>query len=205
MAALFIWGRGTFCGWLCPFGALQEFAGELARVLRLRQIGLPQRYERLSRVPKFLVLSAILVTAVFFTSQAEKVAEVEPFKTSITLVFMRSAPFVLYAVALLILGMFHYKFFCRYLCPLGAAFSALSFVRRWKWIPRRSECGTPCQMCRVKCRYGAIEKSGAIVYSECFQCMDCLVIHDDPAKCVPLVLEAKRARRAQRKELEAAQ
>ncbi len=138
VVALFIWGRGTFCGWLCPFGALQEFAGELARVLRLRQIGLPQRYERLSRVPKFLVLSAILVTAVFFTAQAEKVAEVEPFKTSITLVFMRSAPFVLYAVALLILGMFHYKFFCRYLCPLGAAFSALSFVRRWNWIPRRS-------------------------------------------------------------------
>ena len=205
LAALFIWGRGTFCGWLCPFGALQEFSGEIARVLRLRQIGLPQRYERLSRWPKFVVLSAILVTAVFFTSQAEKVAEVEPFKTSITLLFVRSAPFVLYAVALLIIGMFHYKFFCRYLCPLGAAFSALSFVRRWSWIPRRKECGSPCQMCRVKCRYGAIEKSGEIVYSECFQCMDCVVIHDDPKRCVPLVLEAKRARKAKRKTLEAAQ
>ena len=60
-------------------------------------------------------------------------------------------------------------------------------------------------MCRVKCRYGAIEKSGAIVYSECFQCMDCVVIHDDPLKCVPLVLEAKRARKAKRETLEAAQ
>jgi hypothetical protein len=60
-------------------------------------------------------------------------------------------------------------------------------------------------MCRVKCRYGAIERSGAIVYSECFQCMDCVVIHDDPKKCVPLVLEAKRARKQQRKQLEAAQ
>jgi transcriptional regulator of nitric oxide reductase len=204
VAALFIWGRGTFCGWLCPFGALQEFAGEIARVLRLRQFGLPQRYERLSRVPKFLVLAAILVTASFFSGQAEKVAEVEPFKTSITLLFMRSAPFVLYAVALLIVGMFHYKFFCRYLCPLGAAFAALSFVRRWKWIPRRAQCGTPCQLCRVQCRYGAIEKSGAVVYSECFQCMDCVVIHDDPSQCVPLVLETKRALR-ERKVLEAAQ
>ncbi len=206
LVALFIWGRGTFCGWLCPFGALQEFAGEIAKLLRLRQIGLPQRYERLSRLPKFLVLAAILVTAFFFSSQAEKVAEVEPFKTSITLVFMRSAPFVLYAVALLIAGMFHYKFFCRYLCPLGATLSALSFVRRWKWIPRRAECGSPCQMCRVKCRYGAIEKSGDIVYSECFQCLDCVAILDNPQHCVPMVLEQKRARKAQKKQqLEAAQ
>ena len=205
LVALFIWGRGTFCGWLCPFGALQEFAGEIARVLRLRQFGLPQRYVRLARLPKFIVLAAILVTAVFFSGQAEKVAEVEPFKTSITLLFMRSLPFVLYAVALLIVGMFHYKFFCRYLCPLGATFAALSLVRRWNWIPRRKECGTPCQMCRVKCRYGAIEKSGAIVYSECFQCMDCVVIIEDPDKCVPEVLAKKRARKAQRKILEAAQ
>jgi hypothetical protein len=35
--------------------------------------------------------------------------------------------------------------------------------------------------------------------------MDCVVILDDPDKCVPMVLEKKRARRAQRKILEAAQ
>jgi transcriptional regulator of nitric oxide reductase len=206
LVALFVWGRGTFCGWLCPFGALQEFAGEIARLLRLRQIGLPQRYERLARIPKFIVLAAILVTALFFSNQAEKVAEVEPFKTSITLIFMRSAPFVLYAIALLVVGMFHYKFFCRYLCPLGATLAALSFVRRWKWIPRRAECGSPCQMCKVKCRYGAIEKSGAIVYSECFQCLDCVAILDNSQLCVPVVLEQKRARRKQKQQqMEAAQ
>jgi transcriptional regulator of nitric oxide reductase len=200
--ALFIWGRGTFCGWLCPFGALQEFFGELARVLKLRQFALPQRYERLARLPKFLVLATILVTAVFFSAQAEKIAEVEPFKTSITLIFARSAPFVLYAAALLLLGMFHYKFFCRYLCPLGATFSALSYVRLFNWIPRRTECGSPCQMCKVKCRYGAIARGGAVVYAECFQCMDCVVIHDDPKQCVPKVLWAKSARKAARAPLQ---
>jgi len=206
LAALFVWGRGTFCGWLCPFGALQEFAGEAGRLLRLKQIGLPQRYERLSRLPKFVVLAAILGVAIFFSSWAETAAEVEPFKTSITLVFMRGAPFVLYAVLLLIVGMFHYKFFCRYLCPLGATLAALSFVRRWNWLPRRQECGSPCQLCKVKCRYGAIEKSGAIVYSECFQCMDCAVIHDDPEQCVPLVLQRRQAVRANRvQQMEAAQ
>ncbi|SNB77150.1 Regulator of nitric oxide reductase transcription [Rhodoblastus acidophilus] len=195
LLALFVWGRGTFCGWLCPFGALQEFVGEIARITKIRQLALPRRYERLARLPKFLVLAAIVVTALFFSSQAERVAEVEPFKTSITLIFMRSVPFVLYAVALLILGLFHYKFFCRYLCPLGATFSALSFVRRWAWIPRRRECGSPCQLCRVKCRYGAIERGGAVIYAECFQCLDCVAIYDDAGQCAPLLLAAKKARR----------
>lgn len=192
LISLLIWGRGTFCGWLCPFGALQEFAGEAAKILGLKQYNLPAKYERLSRAPKFLILAGIVLAALFSKHLADSLVEVEPFKTAITLVFIRSLPFVAYALLLLFIGMFHYKFFCRYLCPLGASLAAVSFVRRWNWLPRRAECGTPCQLCKVKCRYGAIQKSGAIVYSECFQCMDCVVIHDDPAQCVPLVLQNKR-------------
>jgi NosR/NirI family transcriptional regulator, nitrous oxide reductase regulator len=47
-------------------------------------------------------------------------------------------------------------------------------------------------LCKVKCRYGAIEKSGAIKYDECFQCLDCVQIFEDPKACVPLVLTTKR-------------
>ncbi len=36
LVSLLLWGRGTFCGWLCPFGALQEFAGKLARLCGCR-------------------------------------------------------------------------------------------------------------------------------------------------------------------------
>jgi len=64
-------------------------------------------------------------------------------------------------------------------------------LRGRKWIERRVECGSPCQLCRVKCNYGAIKKTGEIQYSECFQCLDCVTIHDDATKCVPLILAAK--------------
>jgi NosR/NirI family transcriptional regulator, nitrous oxide reductase regulator len=47
-------------------------------------------------------------------------------------------------------------------------------------------------LCKVKCRYGAIEKTGAINYTECFQCLDCVEIIGNPATCVPDVLETKR-------------
>ena len=97
-----------------------------------------------------------------------------------------------YALFWLLLGMVTFKGFCRYLCPLGALMALGGVLRLRKWIPRRAECGTPCQLCRVRCRYGAIERSGRIDYSECFQCLDCVSIHDDKAQCVPLILAARR-------------
>jgi len=61
-------------------------------------------------------------------------------------------------------------------------------IRGRDWIARRAECGSPCQLCRVKCKYGAIEPTGKIQYSECFQCLDCVTIHNDRRQCVPLIL-----------------
>ncbi|MGD1927172.1 MAG: hypothetical protein ACFB03_23750 [Paracoccaceae bacterium] len=99
---------------------------------------------------------------------------------------------MLYAAFWLVLGLVVFKAFCRYLCPLGAFLAIGGLVRRWDWIPRRAECGTPCQLCKVRCSYKAIERDGRIRYDECFQCLDCVTIHEDARTCVPLVLAAKR-------------
>jgi NosR/NirI family nitrous oxide reductase transcriptional regulator len=94
----------------------------------------------------------------------------------------------------LLLGVVVNKFFCRYLCPLGAALALLGRLRRFDWIARRAECGQPCQTCRYRCTYQAIEPDGRVQYEECFQCMDCVAIHDSVDECAPLLLEAKRQR-----------
>ena len=192
---LVVWGRGTFCGWLCPFGALQELAGWLARPLRIRQVAVPRRVDRWLRQAKYGLLAGILLAAALGSPLADTLSEAEPFKTAITLSFVRSWPFVIYAAGLLVLNLFVYKAFCRYLCPLGAGLAILGRLRVLDWIPRRAECGSPCQLCKVRCRYGAIEPSGRIDYPECFQCMDCVTIIQDPEQCVPQVVAAKRGRR----------
>jgi len=196
LVTLVAWGRGTFCGWLCPFGALQELARLPAEWLRLRQFALPHRVDLGLRGVKYAVLALVLASALLPQAWAETVAEIEPFKTSITLGFDRSLPFVLYAGSLIVLNLFVHKAFCRYLCPLGAALALGGRLRIPDWLARRKQCGTPCQLCRVRCKYGAIERSGRIDYAACFQCMDCVVIHNDRRQCVPLILADRRASRA---------
>ncbi len=194
LVSLVAWGRGTFCGWLCPFGALQEFVGKAAQ-----RFGLPQHRlrsatdARLKRL-KYVVLALIVASTLLADVWTDRLVELEPFKTSITLGFSRSWPFVAYAVATLAASAFVYKFYCRYLCPFGAALALLGRFRLLSWIARRSECGKPCQTCRHSCDYQAIRPSGEIDYAECFQCMDCVVIYESDEKCAPRILELKRRR-----------
>lgn len=190
-----LWGRGFFCGWLCPFGALQEFADRLGRVLRLPKFEPSVKWDARLKSVKYVVLAAMIGTVFYNPASVDKVAEVEPFKTAITVYFVREWYYVAYAAFWLLLGMVTFKGFCRYVCPLGAVMAIGGLLRGRKWIERRAECGSPCQLCKVKCQYGAIKQSGAIDYSECFQCLDCVTIHDDPAQCVPLILKARKDKR----------
>ncbi len=193
-----LWGRGLFCGWLCPFGAMQEFMHHFGRLLRIPTYEIPRHIDQHLKKLKYLALAGLVAVTVYAPEHMDKAAEIEPFKTAITTFFVREWYYVAYSALWLILGLFVFKGFCRYLCPLGALMAIGGLLRIRKWIPRRTECGSPCQLCKVKCNYGAIRQSGAIQYDECFQCLDCVTIHDDDQQCVPLILKAKASKRAPR-------
>ena len=196
--SLFIWGRGVFCGWLCPFGALQEMLGWVAKRLRIRQWKITDRdHQRLQWV-KYLILIGLLLTAFYSLTLAERLAEVEPFKTSITLFFVRSWPFVLYALIVLGLGLFVHKFYCRYVCPLGAGLAMLGKFHLFSWLKRIDACGQPCQHCKNHCEIGAIKRDGRIDYDECIQCLECIVILNNEDQCVAAISARKKADRGGR-------
>ena len=183
--SLFLWGRGLFCGWLCPFGALQEFAALVASKLKIKQIKIKPQHHKNAQKIKYVVLVLLVGSSFYSLTLAEQLAEIEPFKTSITLNFVRYWPFVLYVVLLLALSLKIHKVYCRYLCPLGAGLAVIGRYPLFKWLTRRQECGTPCQLCRnKKCGIDAINKDGSIDYGECIQCLECLVTIKDPNECV---------------------
>ncbi|HEX6361824.1 MAG TPA: 4Fe-4S binding protein [Albitalea sp.] len=196
-AALLFWGRGPFCGWLCPFGALQELTNRAAKALKVPQLRIPWRvHERLWPL-KYVVFLGLFGVSLGSLAWAEVLAEIEPFKTAIVLRFMREWWFVAFALALLGAGLFVERFFCRYLCPLGAALAIPGRIRMFDWLKRYRECGNPCMRCFKECPVEAIHPEGHINPNECISCLHCQVLYHHDQKCpVQVQRRLKREKRA---------
>ena len=195
-ASLLLWGRGVYCGWLCPFGALQKLIGQLAHKYNVPQFNLPQIvHDRLWGI-KYIILLVLFGISLQSLAEAERYAEIEPFKTAITLRFDREWPFLLYAGGLLVISIFNTKFYCKYLCPLGAALAVPGKFRLTNWLRRHRECGRPCQICANECEIQAIYHTGEINLDECHFCMDCQVTYWDDHKCPPLIKKRKKYEQA---------
>src|SRR5207344_1662299 len=77
-------GRGVFCGWLCPFGALQELLGQLSRALGVPQWNPPPALEKRLWLGKYIAAAAVLILVTTQIDASGATLEIEPFKTAIT-------------------------------------------------------------------------------------------------------------------------
>ncbi len=190
--ALLFGGRGAFCGWLCPFGALQELLNRIARAVKVPQVRLPfTLHERLWPI-KYIAFLGLFAVSLGAIDIAYKGAEIEPFKTAIVMRFAREWPFLLYVGALLGAGLIVERAFCRYLCPLGAALAIPARIRMFEWLKRRWHCGRQCSICATKCPVQAIHPNGTINPNECIYCLNCQTLYFDDETCPPLIERRKR-------------
>ncbi|MBT3142495.1 4Fe-4S binding protein [Falsiruegeria litorea] len=191
-AALLFWGRGAYCGWLCPFGALQELTNKIARAFNVPQWTLPWGlHERLWPL-KYMIFLGLFGLSMVSIPLAETYAEIEPFKTAIILKFVRDWPFVVFAVLLLVANLFIERFYCRYICPLGGALAIPARIRMFDWLKRYKECGSPCQTCSNECPVQAIHPTGEINPNECVNCLHCQVLYQSESKCPVVIKQVKR-------------
>ena len=196
--SMVFWNRGAFCGWLCPFGSLQELLNLVAKKIGIPQINVPHGLHTRLAALKYVIFVVIFGFSLYDLALAEVLSEVEPFKTSIILKFVRDWPFVVFAVLLLIAGLFIERFYCRYLCPLGAALAVPAKLRIFDWLRRYKTCGNPCQRCAKECPVQAIHPEGDIDPNECIQCLHCQMLYHHETKCPHLIERNARRKKSSR-------
>lgn len=150
---------------IVPFGALQDFISRFRP--KKWQLKVPQKVHDNAIYIKYAILALIVVTAV--VNPALSIFQYfEPFGT----LFFFSPSAVLWAILLLIVaGCFLVeRFYCRYVCPLGAALGVVSLVSPLR-IKRVEQC-TMCKVCEHACPTGAI-RGEKIDFKECVRCDIC--------------------------------
>ena len=175
-----LWGR-FFCGYLCSFGAVQELLARLSDMLRIRRNKLPLGADRILKKVKYAVL--ILIVLFIWILQLPIDSSFSPWGifgmlTSGYPQTMRAAiptfGFVL-LLAIAAASFFIERFFCRYLCPLGALFALISGKRLFVIRRLRTRCNG-CTVCTRNCAMDiTIHNTDYITNGECINCMRCLV------------------------------
>ena len=196
IVTVFLFGRGLFCGWMCPFGSLSEAIFKIGRLLGLKrfQKPVPQALHDKLKWLKYLIFFGLLIISMFSMGLAEVLAEVEPFKTTFLVgITHRAWPYGLFVATLLGLSLFIERPYCKYICPLGASL-AMPSTFRWFGLRRKQDCNS-CKACAVGCGAQAIDAAGRIDHRECLHCLDCMVLYTDQKGCPPLAKERKRRER----------
>jgi len=197
IVTVFIWGRGLFCGWLCPFGSLQHLAYKLGQLIGLKRFQglLPKKLHDKLRWTKYVVFAVLLGVSLYSMEMAERMAEIEPFKTAFLVgIWNRSWPFVTFVLVILGVSILSERPYCKYICPLGASLAVPSQLRLFP-LKRKKECET-CHACATGCGSHAIDAQGRIDQKECLACLDCMVLYYDDHACPPLAKERKQRERA---------
>ncbi|MCK5827139.1 4Fe-4S binding protein [Candidatus Bipolaricaulota bacterium] len=144
-------GRG-FCGWFCPFGTLND-------LLSFRKV----KTINVISYSKYVVLAGTIIAAWVFTDTMFcKLCPVASIEASIPYLIMGvskvNQPFLVHmgTLAFTLVGMVLIsRFWCRYLCPMGALFSLFNRVSFLKLKLDKMKC-EKCGACAPACPMGIV-------------------------------------------------
>jgi NosR/NirI family nitrous oxide reductase transcriptional regulator len=181
-----VWGRGVFCGWVCPYGAMNELAFKISNKLGFKGYELPEAVHLKLRNLRYVILAVLAGVFLWDSILGERMAEVEPFKSTFLVpIWTREWGFVAWWTVLLGLSFTMYRPFCRYVCPMGGGIALLSSFRPLG--PKRRAFCSSCKICTRNCEPKAFRKDGTIDPRECMSCMECEATYHDEQTCPPLI------------------
>ncbi|HPN88098.1 MAG TPA: 4Fe-4S binding protein [Candidatus Omnitrophota bacterium] len=171
-----------YCGSVCPFAAIQEIIRKISQKLNIPSIKLAKNVDQKARNIKYGILLGGLFLS--FIVQNSDIINFEIF----ILLFTARASFLgwLFVAFIFFISFFNYRFWCKYLCPIGAFNGLLSRLSLFKIRANKKSC-TACGICQNICPTQAIDKDFTINPSECILCGECL--KNCPQQCLTLSIK----------------
>jgi len=169
--------RRSFCGYICPLGALQEFVGKIGNVIWPKgRPKMPAALDRPARLLKYLVL-------VFFTVATWQAATlvIRPYDPWVAYMHLTSGElFTEFSIGLAVLAVslvgsvVYDRFFCKYLCPMGAFLGILSPLSLFK-VRRNADSCISCSACDKACPVNlTVSEAEVVTDPECINCNECV-------------------------------
>ena len=169
-----------FCGYLCAFGSMGDFVWFLSRKIRKKPSLIGERGDKILKSLKYILL-ILIVVFIWTLGVAQIDSKASPWTIFGMYVSINGWPAAdylltigsLFLLLILIGSFFVERFFCRYLCPLGALYAVISRLRLFKIAKPRTQCGK-CRLCTNSCPMGIpLYKYDVIRSGECINCFAC--------------------------------
>ena len=179
-----LFGR-FFCGYICAFGTLGDgvyaISGLIQKKLfkRKKQLTIPEKPSGILQYLKYVILISILVLCSM--GLYSKLSGWSPWDVFSRFIVFRLPNADYWAgialFLLIVIGMaFKKRFFCRFLCPMGAIFSLLPSLPLSKPHRNPDNCIKGCNACKKKCPVGIKLGENILHDGECICCEKCLTV-----------------------------
>ena len=169
--------KSGFCGWICPFGTVQEWIGLLGKKLSGGKKYVPEWIDKYGRYLKYILFIVIIAATV--VSGRMVFRDYDPFIAFFHMGF-GELPWTAYLVLFTVLAgsFFVMRFWCRYFCPLAVIVGFIGKFGIFKIECDAEKC-VLCKKCEKLCTMDVkIMKEGRISTVECNSCLDCLEAED---------------------------
>jgi len=163
---------GAFCGWLCPFGAVQEWLSALARRIFGRQLTVPAGVHRYLKHLRWGVLVLIVVMSARYMGLW--FADYDPFRAMFHFKFENALAIGL-VVGTVVGALAIERFWCMYACPLGALVGLAGLLGITK-VRRDVDVCTSCGICSKACpsRIDVASAPRRVADMHCTMCTECV-------------------------------
>jgi len=172
-----------FCGWMCAFGSFGEVFYRISSRMMKRRVRVKPNVDRVLRGAKYILLAGLILVAVLGVT-VSTISPWDVFALVLTtgripdpsMIFPALLPAVVILLLIIVASIWIERFFCRYLCPIGAVFSAVSRFSLLRLEKPREDCGS-CKACTTACGMGIdLRKSDVVRDGACIRCMKCVDI-----------------------------